>query len=227
MSAFALSTGVSTLRGSDLSQILTRKIAMKMDYSALSDEELFNEFQNGDSEAINILLIRSTTKFAQITRTLIKNRQLAEEALQEALILIIRKAGTFKNQAKFSTWAYRIVHNACIDLLRKESVRFTKDNTAELANIEQDVSSTFESDSVERILIEQSLNQLSQEHSQVLRLVYVGGYSIEECAELLDVPIGTVKSRCDRAKKAFSGAYQAVSTTNGTNSVPSTSKRVR
>ena len=227
MSTYALEKPFSNLDLGRFASTMVQGILDILNYNELSDEDLFSHFKNGDNEAITCLLSRNIPKFSSIARSVIRDKQLAEDALQEALVLIVRKADSFMNQAKFSTWAYRIVYNSCIDCLRKESVRFTSDKTKELNQAADQVTSSFEDASIEQIAIQQTLDELSDEHSSVLRLVYVGGYSIEECAEILNLPKGTVKSRCDRAKKAFMSKYQDKQESHGTIGSGHTSKRAR
>ena len=88
------------------------------------------EFQSGNGDALNFLLKRLLPKLAAISRKLSANRNLADDALQEALATVWKKAEQFNGDSKVVTWMYVVIRNACIDILRKEEVR-TKRNISD------------------------------------------------------------------------------------------------
>ena len=80
-------------------------------------------YQGGDLDALGAMAILLLPKLAAIARGRFSDKNLADEALQEFWIKIINKADSFKHDSKVLTWAYQIIHNTYLDLIRRESKR--------------------------------------------------------------------------------------------------------
>ena len=176
---------------------------MSISLDSYSDEELMDMYQNGDSQALGHLIKRLRPKMEQVTRSKILDRELANDALQEACITIFKTAKSFRGESKVFTWIYRLVVNACIDQLRKEKTRSSQ-------NVEDDVlefvpggREDFSETKTTEITIRRALASLSKDQQEAVSMVWIQGYTVEETSELLGIPLGTVKSRCDRGKKAL------------------------
>jgi RNA polymerase sigma-70 factor (ECF subfamily) len=172
-----------------------------------SDEELLEAFNMGEAEALQILLLRRRDWLWSIAIRNIRDRGLAEDALQEALTNIYRKAHTFKAKSQVTTWMYPIVRNACIDLLRKEKRHsFLKvvDEGFEPESLNLvEPTTEFAEESENKILISKCLAQLPVEQRSALMLTVVEGFSIEEAARIEHVAQGTIKSRANRGRIAL------------------------
>lgn len=138
-----------------------------------------------------------------ISRSRVKNGQLAEEATQDALSHIFKNARSFKNDSKVKTWAYTIINNACIDLLRKEKVRTGLNVSDDPLQFKEDKSSDFAEKKTTEIAVWEAIDLLPEDQQLAIKAVALDGYSVEEASQVLGVPVGTVKSRCDRARKAM------------------------
>lgn len=163
-----------------------------------TDAELLAAHLAGDRHAFGQLVDRhATTMWSVAVRTL-NHAEDADDAVQEALVAAFRRAGSFRGDAAVRTWLYRIVVNTCIDRMRHEKVRRTvplpdgelaaprrTDPVVELAT---------------RMAIGDALAELSPEHRIAVVLVDMEGWSVAEAAQILDVPTGTVKSRCARGR---------------------------
>ena len=140
--------------------------------------------------------------FYAVARRSIRDPNLAEDAVQEALIKVFKKAHTFQKQSKASTWLYSIITNACIDVLRKN-----QKNSADLdISIMQEVgtkSQIAQNTSKISVDLEESLHKLPVEQRMSIILVNVEGVSVEEAARILKTSPGTVKSRCSRGRKTL------------------------
>lgn len=176
---------------------------MSAHLDAYSDEELMDLFQNGEIEALGHLIKRLRPKMDQVARSKILDRELANDALQEACITIFKTAKSFRGESKVFTWVYRIVTNACIDQLRKEKTRSSKNIEDDSLEFIGDPESDFSDKKSTEIAIRAGLDSLSKDQREAVSLVWIEGYTVEETAELLSIPLGTVKSRCDRGKKAL------------------------
>jgi RNA polymerase sigma-70 factor (ECF subfamily) len=185
------------------------------EYKEASEESLLNWFNGGDKQALEALIIRREKWLWAAAKKSIRDVSLAEEALQEALVLIWRNAHTFRGESLVSTWMYQIVSRACIDVLRKEQIR----SHAHLNDIEQSDdlggSSRFEDSLVDTLFIHTALLQLENEHRDVITLIDLEGRSVQEASELLGIPVGTVKSRAARGREALKAIVIKVLATNG------------
>ena len=165
-----------------------------------SDEELMRAYLAGEKNAIAILLERRRDWMWNVARKTVRDGAIAEDAVQEAMTAVFRKAHTFRSESKVTTWMYMIVQNACIDLLRKESVRPQLTHSDE-AEIHETTSFADQSDT--KVIITQALATLPDEQRLALTMTIIEGYSIDEAAAIAGVAPGTIKSRCSRGKEAL------------------------
>jgi RNA polymerase sigma-70 factor, ECF subfamily len=165
-----------------------------------SDEELMRAYLDGEKSAIAILLTRRRDWMWSVARKTVRDATIAEDAVQEAMTAVFRKAHTFRSESKVSTWMYMIVQNACIDLLRKESVRPQLSESDESTVTE---SRSFADQSDTKIMMTQALATLPEDQRIALTMTIMEGYSIDEVATIAGVAPGTIKSRCSRGKEAL------------------------
>ena len=172
-------------------------------YLEVSEEELLGLFNEGDVGALEALLYQREKWLWNVAKKTIRDDSLAEEALQEALVLIWRNAATFRGESRVTSWMYQIVTRACIDVLRKEQLRAYA-SLEEYEKADQIGSgSIFEEAVLDGLLVHGALLELEPEHRQVLNLIELEGLSVKEASELLGVPVGTIKSRASRAREAL------------------------
>lgn len=185
------------------------------DLLSASDEELLSYFKSGQNEALVALLTRRKTWLWNVAKKSIRDRSLAEDALQEALVSIWKNAHTFRGESQVSSWMYQIVTRACIDILRKEQIR----SHVSLTDLEQfdDIggSSTFENATIDSLLVHGALLELEPQHREIINLIDLEGHSVQEVSELLGIPIGTVKSRASRGREALRQILLKIIETNG------------
>lgn len=165
-----------------------------------SDEELMRAYLDGEKAAIALLLTRRRDWMWSVARKTVRDATIAEDAVQEAMTAVFRKAHTFRSESKVSTWMYMIVQNACIDLLRKESVRPQLSESDESTVPE---SRSFAEQSDTKIMMAQALATLPDDQRMALTMTIMEGYSIDEVATIAGVAPGTIKSRCSRGKEAL------------------------
>lgn len=165
----------------------------------VTDAELLAAHVAGDRHAFGDLVKRH---YDQLWRTAMRtsySREDAADALQEALLKAHRSAADFRADASVSTWLHRIVVNACLDRIRRNKARpaVTLDYT-ETPEPSDPRNLTAERETA--ALIERALAALPPDQRAAIVAVDVEGYSVNEAAELLGVPSGTVKSRCARGR---------------------------
>jgi RNA polymerase sigma factor (sigma-70 family) len=160
-----------------------------------TDEQVLEAVGRGDDDALGVLYDRFGRLAYRLAFRILRDRALAEDAVQEAFLAVWRSADAYKRErAKPSTWILTVVHRRAVDLVRREQVR--RGEPLEVAP-EPSVGPVDE-DAVRRdrrAAVQAALTELPGEQRQALELAYYGGLTQSELAERLGVPIGTVKSR--------------------------------
>lgn len=166
----------------------------------IDDRLLMRRHVEGDAEAFGEIYRRHRDRMWAVAVGVCGDREIAAEAVQEGFVSAFRRAGSYRGDAAVTTWLHRIVVNACIDLTRK--VRPTSELTDEvIASVPPAVDATGKVDT--RLAVHEALTRLSDEHRVALVLVDMHGLPVAEAAQILDIPTGTVKSRCSRGREAL------------------------
>jgi len=178
-----------------------------------SDDALLKAHLAGDPEAFGALFHRHRDRLWAVALRTTGNPEDAADALQEALISAFRRAESYRGDAAVTTWLHRIVVNACLDRLRRRKVRAADplpddlDDAAArgavLATPDRGPDPGPEPRAVateQRAQVLAALGQLPPDQVAALVLVDMEGYPVAEAAVILDVPNGTVKSRCARGR---------------------------
>lgn len=175
------------------------------------DPTLLARVVKGDHEAFTVLMRRHEDRVFGVCLRLMGNRSAALDATQETFLTLYRKAGQYRGTAAVGTWLYRIAVNTCYDLLRKEKRRPLEALPDHLDPA--DPSSTDAFTSVElRPSVEAALATLSPEFRAVVVLSDVNAYSLPDVARVLELPVGTVKSRLFRARRQLAAVLGNLST---------------
>lgn len=189
--------------------------------SLLSDPELLARHLGGDPVAFGTLVRRHQDRLWAVALRTLGDREEAADALQDALLSAFRGAAGYRGDAAVTTWLHRIVVNACLDRVRRRQARPT-------VPLPPDDRAPATRDEVDRLELAADLDAalalLPDEQRVPLVLVDVHGYPVDEVARLLDIPTGTVKSRCARARAKLAAALgprrRAVRATAGNPSPP-------
>ena len=172
-----------------------------------SDEQLMSLFQDGDENAYIELVNRYKDKLINFIFNYLGDFESSEDVVQETMIKLYQKKHYYKEIAKFSTWLYTIAKNLANTELRKRKQRkttllsqFSKDDkTYELPSNDPEPGQEIQTDIVNKI-IRDAVDQLSEKFKIVIVLRDIQGLSYEDISEIINVPIGTVKSRINRAR---------------------------
>lgn len=177
----------------------------------LSDDELVAAAQGGDRNALDQLLRRHYDRIYAVCRRVTGGTRDADDACQEALIKITRNLPRFDGRSAFGTWAYRIATNASLDELRGRKRRpmlhsvqpgdgSHDDGPPELV----DPMAAKRVDAVaDRLAIDEALGDLSDDFKAAVVLRDVADLDYDEIADILEIPVGTVKSRIARGRAAL------------------------
>jgi RNA polymerase sigma-70 factor (ECF subfamily) len=169
-----------------------------------TDSELLARHVAGDHDAFGVLVHRHRDRLWAVALRTLGDREEAADALQDALVSAFRGAHTFQGRSAVTTWLHRIVVNACLDRARRAASHRTRPLDDEPA-LDTALGVGEAADApVERGELRQELAgvlaSLPADQRAALVLVDMHGYPVAEAAELLGVPVGTVKSRCARGR---------------------------
>ena len=171
----------------------------------LTDEKLIARFQDGDINAYNELVDRYKDRLLNFVFRYFNNREQAEDVVQDTLIKLYTHASYYKNIAKFSTWIYTIAKNNALTELRKNK---RKQTDSLWTNEGKPIDIETKDESLERavhnkIAVEE-LNKYLDEIPENFRIAVVmrdfQELSYEEISKILEIPIGTIKSRINRGR---------------------------
>ena len=162
-----------------------------------TDAELLDAHRAGDRRAFGELVARHTGQLWAIAARTLQHPEDASDTVQEALVAAYRRADSFRGDASVRTWLTRILVNACVDRIRHNRSRpdlllTGRDPVAPRPDLATELAT--------RLSVRDALAELPVPQRLAVLLVDVQGWSLGEVAEVLEVPVGTVKSRCARGR---------------------------
>lgn len=163
-----------------------------------SDSEFIRIAQAGDRRALQSLAQMHSEPLLRCAVTLARDRQLAEDIVQETLFEAWRSIGRFDGRCRFSTWLYGILRHRYLKSIRRLSrVELGGVSVDEIRSPPQsdDDPSRESQKSEDAMQIRKAVTDLPEEHRQVIELRFFADLSLDDIAAALDVPLGTVKSR--------------------------------
>lgn len=186
-------------------QTLSTELSDMNDKFKYSDEKLILRFQEGDINAYNELVKRYKDRLLNFVLRYFNNVEQAEDVVQDTLIKLYTHASYYKNVAKFSTWIFTIAKNNALTELRKNKRKKTDSLWTEDGQI-IDINSKEESldSKVQNEIAIEQLNKFLDEIPENFRMAVVlrdfQELSYEEISKILEIPIGTIKSRINRGR---------------------------
>ena len=163
-----------------------------------NDIELLRRYVFERSEAAFAELVQQYVAlvYSAALRQTNSDAHLAEDVTQEAFLRAFRFLRSFRGDAKFTSWLFRIARNCAMDAIRARTVHLEKEPPPPVGP----------TDPQARLELHAALDAVSAEHREPFLLIEVFGLSYQEAADVLGVRVGTVKSRMHRARKAMMGA---------------------
>jgi len=173
-----------------------------VDYETLDDATLLGMVQQKDKAALEVIYDRYSRLVFSIAYHLVSDDAIAEEITMDIFVRVWEKASQYQSdRAKVTTWLTSLTRNRSIDWLRKNATRTKAQDNPELVSLFEQ-SNTYVQPaenqaelSLRREAVQQALSKLPPEQLQVVELSYFKGYVQTEIADMLDIPVGTVKSR--------------------------------
>ena len=174
-----------------------------------SDELLVRRFQQGNADAFEVLVRRHGGRVYNLCLRILGDPEEAADASQDTFVTALRKAHTFRGDAAFTTWLHRVAVNACYDSLRRKRrrpmLRVITDTDEEAAEAKLPVPDHAEG-VVLSIDVAAALREIPEEFRIALVMADVQDLPYDEIARVLEVPVGTVKSRVFRGRAALGRA---------------------
>ena len=172
-----------------------------------TDQSLIEACLAGRREAFGQLVERYQHRLFHSLVHLLGSTEDAQDAAQDALILAFEKLGTFRGESQFYSWVFRIAYNAAVNSKRKTgpmsvSLEARRDASGlEPADLNPSTEPSFGLEVSDRQrLVQQALGELSEEFRAAIVLKEIEQMSYEEIAEVVGIPLGTVRSRIHRAR---------------------------
>lgn len=190
--------------------------------TTLPESVIIQAAQDGDESAFALLVDLYHGAAQRVARRIMRTEEAAADAVQDSLIKAHRAIARYED-GNFAAWLMRIVTNTCYDHLRYQRRRpaISLDELAEYAG--PDLAIAQEAEDVESVVVRREemrtlvalIDQLPVWHREVLLLVDMHGYDYAEAADMLQLPLGTVKSRLSRARMALRDRLVEVGLTPG------------
>lgn len=181
------------------------------------DQTLIDGCLGGNTEAFALLVERYQQRLYGSLVHLTGSSELARDVAQDAFVLAFEKLSTFRGQSQFYSWLFRIAMNAAASARRKHrKMTMSVDSLREATGEEPVDASPYSipSQSLETAerqwLVQRALAELSEEFRSVLVLKEIDELKYEEIAEILQIPVGTVRSRIHRARQELRAKLQVV-----------------
>ena len=192
---------------SSSSTSLVKQLDKKKSQFLYTDEMLISRFQSGDENAYVELVNRYKDKLTNFVFYFLKDEEHSEDIVQETFIRLYEKKHYYKEIAKFSTWIYTIARNLANTELRKKSrtkimylsqmSNYKKDY--DLKSSDPDLNKNIENEFLMKE-IHAAIDKLPENYKSVIILRDIQGLDYEQISNIIGVPLGTVKSRINRAR---------------------------
>lgn len=163
------------------------------------DKDLVLAFQAGDKLALTKLIERWHITFCKKAYWIVKDAELSKDIAQDSWQVIMSKIGELKDASSFRSWALRIVYNKSLDTLKHKTRERNK--YKEFLHHQLITSTDTSEDEILKTKLLKAIQQLSTQQQIVIKLFYTESYSLKEISELLNVSIGTAKSRLFHARE--------------------------
>ena len=193
--------------------------------SAESDQELVDRAKNGDLKAFDLLVLKYQRRVFRLISRVIKNNSEVEDIAQECFIKAFRAIHQFRGDSAFYTWLYRIAVNTAKNYLFSKGKRpialseLKKSEDSDSFDMLDAVSNENPEGNMAGLQIAEAVNKavkkLPDELSTAVILREIDGLSYEEIAEVMNCPIGTVRSRIFRAREAIAQELRPLLETQG------------
>ncbi len=189
---------------------------------AVDDQVLVDRYLEGETSAFDELMDRYEQKVYNLAMRMTGNPEDAYDMAQEAFLRVFKSLHRFRGNSSFSTWLYRVASNVCLDFLRKRKrspvyISIDESLTGEDGEYQRQFEDGYSPDPEELVsrvemqeAIQEQIGTLSDDHRLVILLRDAQGRTYQEIADILQISIGTVKSRLYRARRELRDKFTAM-----------------
>jgi RNA polymerase sigma-70 factor (ECF subfamily) len=172
----------------------------------VDQRRLVERARGGDHDAFAELARAAVVRLDQAARLILRDPELARDAVQEGLIRAWRDLRKLRDPDRFDAWLYRLTVNACLDLARQRRRRVIE---VQLTSLHAPATPDSSAAHADRQLVDDVLRELDEQGRAIVVLHYYIGLPLTDVAATLSIPLGTVKSRLHRALTAMRVAIEA------------------
>lgn len=180
------------------------------------ESRLIKKAKSGNLEAFEQLILQYEKRIYNYCYRMTNSQEDAEDLAQEIFIKVYKNLKSFKGNSKFSTWIYRIAYNTCIDKYRKKevaTVSLTLNSDEEEKEIDLPSNDPLPEERIvsreEYDVVCECISELKPEYKNAVILRDIQNYTYDEIAEILNIPLGTVKSHISRGRASLRDALIA------------------
>lgn len=167
--------------------------------------ELIYQAKNGDKEALLSLVMAQQADYYKLAYVYMKNKEDALDALQDMIVILYDNISKLKKEDAFYPWSKTILVNSCKNKLKK------KKKVIYLDSINEEATDEIYEAPDDKIVLDKYISDLSEKHQEVIKLRYYLDLDYENISRILNIPLGTVKSRLNaglkKLKEALGGEY--------------------
>jgi RNA polymerase sigma-70 factor, ECF subfamily len=182
---------------------------------ATSDEVLIGRIASGDRLAMQVLFARYHVRVFRFVVRLVRDEQTAEDLISEVFLDVWRQAGRFEKRSAVSTWLLAIARFKALSSLRRKPDEALDEEAAEAIEDLSDDPEVVVAKKDKSAAIRKCLGGLSDEHREIIDLVYYHEKSVEEVAKIVGIPENTVKTRMFYARKKLAELLKAAGIERG------------
>ena len=180
--------------------------AFPLRLEASAEAQLLRRARDGDREAVGVLYGRFRDRMVSLAFGVLRDRESAEDAAQEILLRAFDKMPLLQSESEFSSWLYRLALNLCLD--RKRALE-RRAQLLEQKPAPVEHQPAFDAQVETRLALERALDELDETSRVILMLREWHELSYDEIAHVLGLPLGTVKSRLNAARRDFRRVWEA------------------
>jgi RNA polymerase sigma-70 factor (ECF subfamily) len=175
----------------------------------VDQRRLVERAREGDHDAFAELVHASVARLDAAARLILRDRELARDAVQEGFFRAWRDLRSLRDPDRFDAWVYRLTVNSCLDLARRRRRRPMEVEIIEILETSGPTMPDLADEVANRTLVDGVMRRLDEQGRSIIVLHYYLGLPISEVAIALGIPVGTVKSRLNRALREMQSEAQA------------------
>ncbi|WP_353096178.1 sigma-70 family RNA polymerase sigma factor [Tissierella praeacuta] len=161
----------------------------------MEEKLLIKQAKDGDKESLLQLVMTQKTDYYKLAYVYMKNEYDALDAMQDMIVVLYENIHKLKKEDAFYSWSKTILVNSCKSILKK------KKKIISLESLKKEVAYETYKSLEDRIILEKYLSKLSPNHQEVIKLRYFLDFDYETIGQILNIPLGTVKSRINAAMR--------------------------